>query len=240
MQDQNKVAATYKQGGLVALVNELGWPCNYQQAVLMLEQFGVRHGLDKVYKMGLGLHIDLIFERACQGANCREIAKEIGARPKGVSSYCRRHGIRLPTIGGFKEQDSEIRRLAQNGSTVPEIAALLGFNKESLRDYCKKSGIEVSSANRGWVISHNGYRLLWLPGHQSARRNGYVAEHRVVMEERIGRKLRHGEVVHHINGDKLDNRLENLELTTLPEHTGHHARAGETGWAKYHEKRSMI
>lgn len=56
--------------------------------------------------------------------------------------------------------------------------------------------------------------------------NGYVYEHVIVAEKKIGRPLRPGEVVHHIDGDKRNNAPSNLEvLASQAEHARLHASA---------------
>lgn len=79
----------------------------------------------------------------------------------------------------------------------------------------------ASPAWRGGRQTIRGYVRVYAPDHHSLqhRRHGrrYVLEHRLVMEQHLGRPLGPEERVHHINGVKDDNRIENLELWT----TGH-------------------
>lgn len=68
-----------------------------------------------------------------------------------------------------------------------------------------------NKGRRGITRINSGYLMKYIPEHPN-NSNGYVLLHRLVMEEYLDRYLTKEEVVHHINKDITDNRIENLEL----------------------------
>lgn len=77
---------------------------------------------------------------------------------------------------------------------------------------------------RGGIRNDNGYIVIYSPNHPNKKRYGDVYEQVLIMEKHIGRYLEKNEVVHHINGIKNDNRLENLQLMTKTEHRSYHMK----------------
>lgn len=73
--------------------------------------------------------------------------------------------------------------------------------------------------NPNGSISKDGYKRITIRG-QKAR----IREHRAIMKDFLKRKLSKNEHIHHKNGNKLDNRIENLELVTNSEHRKIHAK----------------
>lgn len=87
------------------------------------------------------------------------------------------------------------------------------------RETWNKQGFTYTQARK----DGQKYRLIYIPEHPNASLKGYLREHRLVMEKKIGRYLRDDEVVHHIDENTLNNDITNLTIFTVKEHCRLHA-----------------
>ena len=99
------------------------------------------------------------------------------------------------------------------------------FCSRSCANSYNSKGNKNNFWNGGKSINCNGYVCIHSPNHPFKNNRGYVFEHRLVMEKHLGRYLVPEEKVHHINGIKTDNRIENLKLfKNESEHQQHHRK----------------
>lgn len=90
---------------------------------------------------------------------------------------------------------------------------------------------EKSSSWKGGYRIDGGYAFIYKPDHPKAKKNGYVRQHTLVMEQMLGRYLVDGENVHHKNGNKIDNRPQNLELWNVSQPSGQRVK-DKLEWAR--------
>lgn len=144
--------------------------------------------------------------------------------PKGVyvrnpNKYPRLPRARVLTV----DDDLNISRSYKAGKSQAWLASKYGTGRVRIRKSLRRTGTSTEGRksmpgdkNPAWkggrTIDKDGYVCLHRPTHPKANSGGYVREHRLVMEEILGRYLTRREVVHHKNGDHGDNRPENLLL----------------------------
>jgi hypothetical protein len=118
----------------------------------------------------------------------------------------------------------ELRRLLDQATLAHhELAAHFGVSTATLTREMRRLGYRSVKGrgspmeknyfwNGGRCLDSDGYVLVKVPIHPRANKNGYVREHRLVMEQKLGRHLEPHEVVHHRDKDKQNNHPDNLEL----------------------------
>jgi hypothetical protein len=104
----------------------------------------------------------------------------------------------------------------------------------------KGSGVESPTWKGGRYVDDKGYVRVWISPDDpyycmavhkcGTDRNGYVTEHRLMMARFLGRPLLATEEVHHKNGIRTDNRIENLEIVAKGEHTLKHRQGYQDGF----------
>lgn len=135
----------------------------------------------------------------------RYIGKLIGMSREYIRRVLRYYNIPIKHGGeAVKTQwiNNDKRRLEQSE-----------FGKNRLAKHGEEHPMWKGGIETNWA----GYILEYCPVHPHAI-GGKVRQHRLVMEKHLGRYLAKDEVVHHINGYRKDNRIENLQLMTAKEH----------------------
>ena len=145
----------------------------------------------------------------------KEISIKLNKTNKAVRGKIERLGIKLKDLNRveiFKWTDKQIDFLKQNYKTMidGDIAKIL-FNDDSdkakQRVYRKRHSLKLYKDERGLTYNDNKaeYKSRFYHGER-------IFEHIENAEKKLGRKVQKGEIVHHINGDKKDNSLNNLYI----------------------------
>ena len=132
--------------------------------------------------------------------NCGELFSKVrnGTYSISAKSYCK----------------SCISKIGRN-----KLASIAGYDSKVKNIFSSKVG-EI-------VVGKEGYTEIYIGKDYPYRKGGYrhIREHIFVMECHLGRGLKRGEIVHHIDGNKKNNKLENLFLTSVAEHNKLHAES---------------
>ena len=144
-------------------------------------------------------------------------AEEIARYNRERNPQGRRLGYRLSEVSRQKVRAAKLAYNPMKGKKhTPETRA-----KISAVSAKQPRGDKSHAWRGGRTTDTSGYAWVFAPDHPYVI-NRYVLEHRLVMEQVLGRYLTPDEVVHHKNGDITDNRPENLQVMTASEHSRFH------------------
>lgn len=175
---------------------------------------------------------ELIAELFQKHGSTRKVADLLGLKTKTIQAALSRQGIPTPRVGRRHNPYTRcdlnanlVLQMSADGQSLSEIARTVKTKTCEVRRFLERNGIvktyDSGSANTGerhyaWkgrLVDKDGYVLIHRKGHPNARKHThYVFEHRLVIEEALGRILLPTEVIHHKDGNKQNNDPSNLQL----------------------------
>lgn len=186
--------------GIVAIAKEVG--CHYTTIQRAIKRQGLSAKIKRTK------HPQLLNKEWLRNElttkSYRQIAKELGTSTGNVADFANRHKIRTYSSDKSKAIKSALRKRYPEGRTG-----------------------ELASNWRGGRQKAHNYIMVYMPGHPRATNGNRVFEHILVAEKNLGRHLDKDEIVHHINGNKLDNQPENLQVVKRSEHAHQHFTSGK-------------
>jgi hypothetical protein len=169
--------------------------------------------------------VDAIVAGYQSGIKLTDLAKQYGTNHITIRNYLKRRDVKMrqPGVSQFwtDERKAEAMRRYLAGESQQQIADDFGCHQTGVCNALRGQGVAMRRApaprrKGGRTVDHQGYIRVLPPDEDlhlvKPHANGYVLEHRLVMARKLGRPLRKDESVHHINGDRADNREENLQL----------------------------
>jgi hypothetical protein len=190
---------------------------------------GCKHGHGRCETCGM------VFQRKANtsGKWCSRACWYASPHGGGVFKECPLCGVSYHTYNRIQKYCS--RTCAQRARLRPQETLycltcrepLVGKSRKAL--YCSRAcagkARQTIVGERGIVSDVRGYvRVKVGVGYPGANRWGWILEHRRVLQDTLGRPLSSGERVHHRNGDRSDNRPENLELCAMGHAPGQRVR----------------
>lgn len=180
------------------------------------------------------------------GLSSKQIGNMVGCNNRTIDLWLKKVGIKKRGVGGRKWNPTKewlTEEYVTNRKSLQSIATEVGEDIKTVHRRLQHFGIKRRKSNppsgekshlwKGgkYTSASRGYKFVSNKNHPRARKNGYILEHHSVAEKILGRYLRPGEVVHHIDFDRGNNDPSNLYVfRTQDAHMRHHhlLRIGKT------------